>query len=113
MNANVIITRHLVNVQQSSSSSMCVFCAGDSEPHAGLPQHTGLPRLDGFRHRPESAQAPGAAMGLGIHLDCHDWSLQSHDAVHTAVREPRPGREEVDGERTPTSIRRSQHPVRK
>lgn len=77
---------------------------GHSEPHAGLPQHTGLPRVDRIRPRSETAEAARANLGLGVHLDSDTWWLRSHDAFHTALPEPRPGREEVDREWTPPSF---------
>lgn len=86
---------------------------GHPEPHAGLPQHAGLPRLDGPGRGPQSRGEEGTGLGLGLHFSSQHGRAQPPGGVHAALPESHPGgQEERGGQRAPP-LGRHQRPLRR
>lgn len=86
--------------------------SGHPEPHAGLPEHTGLSRVDGLWRGPQSPAEQGTGLGVCLHIGAQH-EPQSSGGGHPALPEPRSGsQEDLLGERAPPFWHR-QHPLRR
>ena len=106
---------YLINIQHLNWSGLIVFPAlpGNPEPHAGLPQHPGLPRLDRLRHRLQPAAEEGAGLGLALHFGSQQRQPQPRGGNYPALPEPRPGGQEEHGGQRAAPLRRHQCPLRR
>lgn len=86
--------------------------SGHPEPHAGLPQHAGVSRLDGAGRALQPAETARAAVGFGLHVGGGRGRIHAGGGINTALPEPRSGdQEEPERKRTPAAFRRHKRPV--